>query len=163
MIEYRASMNNINNLLILLGFPIFFITVWCLTLWLISQLSGWSRLAKTFAYREKFTGTTFSFQSARINWASFNNALKIGVSQEGLYLVPLLFFRFFFTPLLIPWSEINAQQVKKLFATYQRLTLESFPNYKIDITQATFDKIVSALEKESGVKIDSETEKESVI
>ena len=141
-------MLNINQIL-LFAIPLIFVTVWCFTLWLISRLSGWNKLAGTFHYPDKFTGHVFSFQSARINWANFNNGLKIGVSQQGLYMVPMLFFRIFFPPLLIPWSEISTEPKKRFMVAYQQLRLKSFPRHKIDIQQKTFEKITKALEEQT--------------
>ena len=88
-------------------FPVFFLSVWCLTLWAIATFSGWRRLAQRFAEERPFLGETVHRGSARLGVANYSGVLTVGVSPSGLFLLPMRIFRPFHRPLLIPWSEIQ--------------------------------------------------------
>jgi len=94
--------------LVAIAFVAFFVIVWCFVLWLAAWMSGWRRLAERFATAFEFTGEVSSFVSARIGIANYSGALIAGANDQGLYLVPIRIFRPFHRPLLIPWTEIEA-------------------------------------------------------
>lgn len=126
-------------------FPFLFVGMWCLVLRILSSASGWMKLAGRFHHPDKFEGKCHHFQSARMKLVNFNSALVIGVSPQGLYLRPMILFRFFHPPLLIPWAEIQAEPVQKLCFTGYRLTFRSFPDITLDLGARAFDKIVAHL------------------
>lgn len=53
----------------------------------------------------------------------FGNALNVGSDPSGLYLVPILLFRFGQPPLLIPWDQIAIRERKFLFFPYTEFLL----------------------------------------
>jgi hypothetical protein len=86
---------------------------------LISQISGWSRLAQRFSATEPFSGEIWRGQSARFRfYCGYNNCLTVGATQEALYLSVMIPFRIFHPPLLIPWQEIEAEKGKAFFGLY---------------------------------------------
>ena len=54
----------------------------------------------------------------------------MGMSDEGLYLVPMAPFRLFHKPLLIPWSEVEAEPYRRFIDGY-RVTLRSVPDVSL--------------------------------
>jgi hypothetical protein len=107
--------------------PLFFVTIWCVVLLLISTFSGWSTLAHRYFSPRPFTGTIYPFQSARMKQARFMGALNMGADRTGLYLAPMLIFRPFHKPLLIPWSEINARPLVNDVLAGCQITFSAFP------------------------------------
>jgi len=91
-----------------LAFIPFFVLFWCAILYSIAALSGWMTLSRKFRRNSTFTGTTWSFQSARTRWMShYGSCLTFGADSTGLMLSILVFFRPGHPPLLIPWTEIT--------------------------------------------------------
>ena len=133
-------------------FPLFFVTMWCLVLKLLSVMSGWARLAGTFETRHTFSGKFYRFQSARMKKVSFNSMLGMGVSDKGLYLCPFVVFRPFHKPLLIPWGEIKAEPVKMFFSSGYRLSFRSFPDITLDVSGVVFDKMIDYLKEQAGAR-----------
>ena len=129
-------------------FPFLFVGMWCLILRFLSSASGWSRLATRFHLQGSFDGKRHHFQSANMNGVNFKSALVIGARPNGLYLAPVMFFRLFHPPLVIPWSEIHAEPVKKWWYTGYRLTFPSFPGIHLTLNDRTFDKIVAHLKED---------------
>ena len=129
-------------------FPFLFVGMWCLILRFLSSASGWSRLATRFHLQGSFDGKRHHFQSANMNGVNFKSALVIGARPNGLYLAPVMFFRLFHPPLVIPWSEIHAEPVKKWWYTGYRLTFRSFPGIHLTLNDRTFDKIVAHLKED---------------
>jgi hypothetical protein len=68
-------------------FPVFFVALWCVIFFLISQASGWAVLARRFRLTSPFAVQTWDWKSARMRWgANYNNCLTIGSDPIGLYL-----------------------------------------------------------------------------
>jgi hypothetical protein len=127
--------------LILVLFPLFFVSLWVFILFVLSFVSGWRRLASRYHWPKPFRGKVAYFQTARLNWVNFRSALEIGANEQGLYLAPMIFFRLFHQPLLIPWSEIEAKPFNRFLFKGQRLTFRSFPGIKLDIYSQTFENM----------------------
>lgn len=124
--------------LILVLFVLFFVGLWCFVLFILSHASGWRRLAGRFEAARPFRGELLRFQSARLNWVNFRSALEIGADERGLYLVPMVLFRVFHRPLLIPWSEIEAEPFDHLILKGQQLTFRSYPQTKLRLYGPAF-------------------------
>lgn len=133
-------------------FPFFFVGMWCLTLRILSFMSGWTRLAGRFQSTETFRGQYYRFQSGRLNQVNFRSALEMGVNKRGLFLVPMILFRVFHKPLLIPWSDIKAEPFKRFMFRGYRLTFRSFPGISLEVYARTFEKMVTYLKTEVGVQ-----------
>ena len=123
--------------------PLVFVVVWVLVLKALAVASGWERLAARFEMRGEFTGERLRFQSAVLNGVRFNNAFAVGVSPRGLYLAPFVLLRAFHKPLLIPWSEIRAAGMRRLWASGYRLTFRSVPGVRMDVTDALFERMAA--------------------
>ena len=126
-------------------FPVFFIGLWIFTLGVLSLISGWKQMEGRYRHPGGFQGDFLRFQSARMNLVNFRSVLNLGLNPEGLYMVPMVLFRPFHPPLLIPWEEIVAQPFKRTFYQGYQLQFRSAPGVRLDLYQGTFEKILSFL------------------
>lgn len=148
---------NAIGLAMLLGFPLYFFAVWFFVLKLLSVMSGWRRLAERYQTAEPFEGKFFRRQSGRLKQVKFNGAIDVGVNKTGLYLVPMVLFRPFHKPLLIPWGEIQVEPVKKFMFQGQRLSFQSFPGITLELPNRTFDKMIGYLQAQTAAAPPAET------
>jgi hypothetical protein len=89
---------------------VFFLAMWCATSYLSSWMSGWQRLAEQFRFDGEFDGEVWSFCSGWLRWgARYGGVLVLGASRSGLYMRTLWFLRLGHPPLLIPWSDLEAE------------------------------------------------------
>lgn len=88
--------------------PVFVLPItWVLAAFMISRTGGWSALAERYGTDRPEPPNTRSMQWATFGWASYKGVIKIGYSDDGLYLGMMVLFRIFHPPLLIPWSAIR--------------------------------------------------------
>ena len=139
----------------LVVFPFFFVGGWCIVSWRLSVMSGWTRLAERFHYPDKFQGRRFHSQTAKLGRVSYGYSLEMGASEQGLYLVPMLLFRLFHKPLLIPWDELRAEPFKALFFKGYRLTFRTFPGITLDMPNRTFGRIAEFLKPQTRLQGDA--------
>jgi len=134
--------------IILVGASLLFaVGIWLLVLWILARASGWARLAEQFYFPEPFAGRILRFQSARIRQANYNGCLQLGVSAEGLYLVPFPLFKPFHQPLLIPWTGIQVERLKKFLFKGYRLSFPGCPGVSVDFPAWTFEKVMQNLKE----------------
>jgi len=92
----------------IVGFLIVFPVFWICVVWLISRLSGWSRLALTFAATKPASGEVFPWTSARLRFSSsYSNCLTVTVSVAGIHIATWGLFAFGHQPLFLPWDAIG--------------------------------------------------------
>ncbi len=121
---------------------LFFTGLWILILKLFSVLSGWRTLAERFQYQDKFEGRYYRFQSAWMNKVLFRSSLEMGMNVMGLYLIPMILFRLFHKPIFIPWSEIEAQPIKRFMIQVYRLRFRSCPDVSLTVYKKTFERML---------------------
>ncbi|MFL7812208.1 MAG: hypothetical protein ACK2TT_03040 [Anaerolineales bacterium] len=134
------------KILILAAFPIYFIALWCFILWLIALAGGWKKLSGHYRQLGDFQGQILRMQSARLNWSNYSNILRIGLSERGLYMSPMVLFRPFHPPLLIPWEEIEAEPFQQALWRGYRLRFRSVPGVRLELYQGTFQQVLDFLE-----------------
>jgi hypothetical protein len=89
-------------------FALFFVTIWCAALFIISRVSGWALLATRFRADSPFPGQIWTWQSARLRWGcNYNNCITLGSDPSGLYMAMMFLFSMGSPPLLVPWSEVT--------------------------------------------------------
>jgi hypothetical protein len=98
----------------ILAFLIFFPLLWAFVCFMISQIGGWSRLAKQYRATDLPGGKKFSMASGRINRANYNSVLTIHATPNGFYLGVFILFRIGHPNLFIPWNAISNIRPKKL-------------------------------------------------
>jgi hypothetical protein len=86
---------------------------WVFVLWLLSELSGWRRLATVYRAQHVPNGKRFPMQTGKIgdNW--YKGCLTVYTSGEGLYVSLWPTFRFREPPLFIPWSGVRDRREKR--------------------------------------------------
>lgn len=85
-----------------------------------------------------------------------NCVLTIGGNEKGLYLVPMILFRLFHKPLLIPWTEIDARPAKRFLFKGYRLTFQSVPNVTLELYRRTFERIMERRDTHTGRRQEAE-------
>jgi hypothetical protein len=91
--------------LIVAAIPLF----WLAIMFLIARLGGWAALAKACPAPGRPPGTGFCGLSLHIAPAtSYGGCISAVFSPDGLYLIPLVIFRFGHRPVLIPWEHVGA-------------------------------------------------------
>ncbi len=93
-------------------FPLFFVLMWCAGLWLISQLSGWNRLAQRYRASQSAVGKRWAWQDGRIGWAGYNGVLILTANAEGLFMEVFWLFGISHPRLFIPWRDFHQVERK---------------------------------------------------
>lgn len=105
-------------------FPIF----WASVIWLISQLSGWGRLARRYRALQPASGQRWSWQYGMIGWAGYNGVLNLTANAEGLFMETLWLFGFGHPRLFIPWQEFHEAKVNHFFFRRQVRAKIGYPS-----------------------------------
>ena len=99
---------------IVVGFPLFFGALWCGVLFLLSRVSGWSRLADTYGRGETPTGAqALAWQSGMVGFVSYRNCLHLRATPAGLWLSLAWPLNVGHRPLLIPWNAMHERRETK--------------------------------------------------
>ena len=122
-------------------FLLLFTATWLLVAFFLSRFSGWTRLAEY--YRCERPWSLLRFQSAQFRRsANYNGCLNFAANYEGLYMAPMLPFRTFHAPLLIPWTEITARPVKLWrFWNFVELRFQRAPDVPVRIRASLAQKL----------------------
>ncbi|MDJ1506675.1 hypothetical protein [Xanthocytophaga agilis] len=127
--------------ILILVFPVFFVSIFVGVIFLISQF-GWARLASSYRNDSPFEGKHIGIITARINRVNYKNCLSLKCNEEGLYMRPILFFRLFHPPVLIPWKDIvDVKEKKILFFTTKKLTVGEPSVSSIEISRFTYSQL----------------------
>jgi len=101
-----------------------FLVLWTLVPIVISYASGWASLASQFRFRDTFSGSRWSWQSAQMRFMmNYNRCLTVGASEQGLYLAMNPLFRLGHPALFIPWNEVSVKPERILFFEGTRFQL----------------------------------------
>jgi hypothetical protein len=97
-----------------------------------AQDSGWTELAARYRARSRPKGSSLSGQVTRIGKIYQGNTTRLIVTGEGLFLYPVIFFRFSRPPLLIPWRDIGwVQETKDLWFKVWEMDLGGITSIRI--------------------------------
>jgi hypothetical protein len=99
-----------------LPFFVFFVVFPAIWVGVAHQLAakGWNSLLAGYRAPRPPQGKKIGGASASIGIARYNGVLSLWLADEGLYLQPMLLFRAFHPPLLVPWPHIIAIEENKL-------------------------------------------------
>lgn len=101
---------------------------WIFVLWLLSELSGWPKLAAIYRAEQPPSGRRLLMQGGWVGSTWYRGCLTIYTSYEGLYVSLWPIFRFREPPLFIPWSAIhNAREKRWMFARLVEFEIGSPP------------------------------------
>jgi hypothetical protein len=103
----------------------------------------WSSLQEKYGYgSEDFYGEIIRIRSIGVEGMTYQNVLKIKVSEKGMYMKFRLPLNPFSKPVLIPWNEIKDVQDKKvMFSNMKRLVIGQPFVAALDIPAKDFSKI----------------------
>lgn len=127
--------------LAVLLFPVLFVGTWLAVTLLLSRLGGWHRLARRYRSSSPFPGRIWRFQSAKFNWAGYNNCLSVGGNEAGLYVAPLFLFRLGHPRLFIPWGEIVIEEKRFLAWTFADMRFREVPRTRLRISGRLWRRI----------------------
>jgi hypothetical protein len=130
--------------LLLVLFVVSFAALWSLVLLLISAIGGWSRLAGSYRATEPFTGQRWSWQSGGLGWSRYRGVLTIGADPTGLYLDVMVLFRIAHPALLIPWSDITAEERTMFLLPVMALQFTQVPGVTLALYRGTWEKVLAA-------------------
>ncbi len=123
-------MSDVGSLQFLAIIPV----VWCVLTWLLSRISGWSKLAQRYAdsrpsqsetsQSEKGQGEKASLRTGRIGAVTYHSCLKFCVNDEGFRVAVAWPLRFGHRPLFIPWSDLhNVAEDNMMFSQKVKLSI----------------------------------------
>lgn len=97
--------------LFVLGLPIAGGCLWILASWIMAQTGGWSAIAKEFQTCHRPRGGAFSWCSLHFEpCTAYRNCIQVTLCNEGIFMIPVMLFRFGHPAVLIPWSHVGAMQ-----------------------------------------------------
>ncbi|MEM8646189.1 MAG: hypothetical protein AAGF86_07575 [Pseudomonadota bacterium] len=101
-------------MLAIVGFAIGFPLFWMAIIMLISRIGGWSELTKRFGSDAPAKGEVFTWCSARLRaLCNYSNCLRVTVSDAGIHIRTLIFFKMGHRPLFIPWRAVQDLKVRR--------------------------------------------------
>jgi hypothetical protein len=127
--------------------PLFCILFFIGLVWAIGFVTGWRRLAKLYPMTKPLINEKkFYLKSISVSrWGSYNNCVTIGISDQGMSLSQLFFFRIGHSPVFIPWEDLLAEKVLvlKLFPV-TRLILVPYPKLHLTLAQSLCNQLANA-------------------
>lgn len=120
----------------------FFVVMWFIVLYIISRITGWSRLAEK--YRTFTKSESKLMQAVQVYWGSVlmaGNIYTVGSSNKGMYIGVLFPFRPGHPPLLIPWHEIKAKKVNRAFQPRIQLSFGNNLSRPFEINEKVAEQI----------------------
>lgn len=97
-----------------------FVALWLLGSLAMARLAGWARLGSEFAAAQAPEGERLRFVTGSmgsVHWpVRYRNCLNVVISPAGLYIAPMLAFRFGSQALLIPWHRFESVQEKQMLS-----------------------------------------------
>jgi hypothetical protein len=135
--------NNIGMQLPIDLLPVFSVPiVWIGALWLLAQLSGWTRLSEKYRCDHAFAASCKGWQSGKIGYVGYHHCLWLAIAPDGLYLKtePTFLFGAFHPPLRIPWSAIRSVEEHRFWWTRTFDIKLNDPDLKITVGQETLSE-----------------------
>ena len=127
------------------GFVALFVATWIFTGFVVSLTGGWRNLGQRYRTDALPPGNARRFQSGRMRASMhYNNALTIGSDGRGLFVAMPAMFRIGHPPLLIPWSEIEAQSTRRLFGNGIRFVFLRVPGVYLEVSERLGQPLLQA-------------------
>ena len=114
-------------------FMLAFMAMWITISYVLSVLRGWWRLATWYKGTPVKAVQKWRGRSASLRLVSYGSCLNFSVSQDGLGVSVFFLFRAGHPPLLVPWSEIVAEQSGFFIFRGVKLTFAREPGIKLKI------------------------------
>ncbi len=111
----------------------------------VSYLSGWAALARTYRHEGNFEGESWRYQSAYMRWLSrYRHCLTIGANRSGLFVSIFRIFRVAHPPLFIPWNQVSRSSKQFLWSKSTELRLGQGDPIPFRIDQRLSDRLEKA-------------------
>lgn len=125
---------------------------WISVCWIISRIGGWALLAKAYPaqYAASLDGETHRFQSIQMRWATnYGNCVTVRTNSLGIGLSVLWLLRIGHPPMLIPWSDITIQKVRRsrFFSPLIEFRFRLEPSVPVRINNKLFLKILNSSDR----------------
>ncbi len=119
---------------------IFLPALWCAIVLVLSYVSGWQKLSKSYGAHAPPHGQKYAWQSGRVGMVSYRNTLTVHAAPEGLFLSVPAVFRLGHKSLFIPWSAIrNQKPVKFLWYNAIRFQVGAPPVADVELPVGVFE------------------------
>jgi hypothetical protein len=129
---------------ILAAFVIFFVCMWSLSVFIISLVGGWWRLAGHYRATMPFTGQRWSWQMGWLGWSRYRAVLTVGADTSGLYLEVMRIFRIGHPALWIPWTDITAEEGQWWLFPVMVFRFAQAPGVTLKLLRDTGEKALAA-------------------
>jgi hypothetical protein len=104
-------------------FPLFFVTLWLVITTMLSLLSGWFRLMRTFPDRPEPANFQLKWQSGSMGaGVSMRSLLTLSACPSGLRVQILRLFGPFSRPFFVPWDQVSIVRKKTFFFPVAKLS-----------------------------------------
>jgi hypothetical protein len=125
--------------------PVFFLFIVTVGPGIVSKLSGWDALARTYGMPQPFSGKRFRLCSVRMRFgASYNNCVTFGSDSAGLHIWIWPIFRVGHPPLFIPWEDISFGEKRGRIRKLVRLQFMRCPSVPFMIFESLAEKLKDA-------------------
>ena len=130
--------------------PVWFLlfpVMWLGIIWLIGKIGGWQTLAKVYGI-EKYPARPrqkSGLQTILLGKSRYKNSVTVDFDEDGIYLYPIVIFRFKHDLLYIPWEDItvhpkSASRSWFAFGFTRRLTFAKVPEIKVVFMKRLIEK-----------------------
>lgn len=76
--------------------------------WILAYSGGWATLAESFRTHHRPIGAAISWCSLHFEpFTSYRRCIQVTLCDEGIFMIPILLFRFAHPAVLIPWSNVG--------------------------------------------------------
>ncbi len=106
--------------------------LWMLVTGLLAVLSGWPALAAAFPGGPRPAGKPIRGQVLGTGSVQEKNVTTVIATEAGLYLYPMVLFRYRRAPVLVPWARIRYRESHQfLWARWHELDLGGVTTLKV--------------------------------
>lgn len=129
-------------ILIAAGLVAYFVAL----LWLVAEISGWRRLAASYANQTPFEAVEWRFAQATVRrWVPLNSnlPLRIGADGQFLYLRTWPFHLPWFQELRVPWPDVSVKEKRSRFWKYCSLRFREQPGVEMQLSEKVARRVLT--------------------
>jgi hypothetical protein len=132
--------------LIAAAFVVFFTTLWCSIVFILSLAGGWRALGKRYAAKDmEVAGQRWEMQRGAMRVVvGYNHILTIVANTRGIYLSVMALFRIGHPPLFIPWEHIEIRESPGIWGPRVQFTFTQVPGTNLTVSRKLGAEIAAA-------------------
>ena len=123
-------------------FYLAFAVMWFGFSFLASWVGGWQALARRYPLRQPFSGSWHWVQAGLRFGVS--GSVRIGSDTEGLYLSAVPIFRFGFSPIFVPWSDVTTSRRTQWFINVTRFGFRGVAGVPFEVSTKVAKKVLAS-------------------